>query len=109
MEKKIQEVIEKIEDKKGKDIEVIDLTNENTIGSFYIIATANTGNHARSIADEIQDYGEEIGEEIPEIEGYRNGKWLLVDLDDIIVHIFQRDEREYYDLEYLWKEIPKKD
>lgn len=109
MDKKIQEVIEVIEDKKGKDIEVIDLTHENTMGSYYIITTANTGNHARSIADEVQDYGEEISGDVPEIEGYRNGKWLLVDLDDIIVHIFQKEEREYYDLEDLWKEIPEKE
>ena len=97
----IKEILEK---KKALDIDVIDVRDMTLVADYFVIATGTSKIHIKSIADGILIDGKEKGLQKLHCEGYTAGKWILVDLGDIIVHIFTQQEREYYDLESLWRE-----
>lgn len=110
LKEKISMITDAIEDKKGNDIEVLDISEHSTIADYFIIASGNSSTQAQSIADAVEEkMQKEAGYEEIRKEGYRSGRWILLDLNDIIVHIFHKEEREYYNLERLWKEGPKED
>ncbi len=98
----INTIISAAEDKKAFDIKVIDLRGMSSITDFYIIMSANSDRQVAAIGNEIED--RMTKEEIEPIstEGYRTGRWVILDYGDEIVHIFQKDEREFYNLEKLW-------
>ncbi len=73
------------------------------IADYFVIATGNTSSQTQAIADEVEKVAEENEINIVGVEGYREGSWILVDLGDIIVHVFTPEAREYYNLERLWK------
>lgn len=104
LEKKLQIIKDACEDKKAMDLEVLDIGKMSTIGDYFIIVSANTSNQAQSIADEIEDKMEKAGYEQISKDGYKSGRWILLDFVDIIVHIFHKEERDYYKLERLWTE-----
>ncbi|MDL2310516.1 ribosome silencing factor [Peptostreptococcaceae bacterium OttesenSCG-928-C18] len=99
---KIKLITDACEDKIATDIKVIELDEGSALADYFVIATGNTANQTQSIADEVEKVAEENGFDLLGKEGYRDGNWILVDLDDIIVHVFTPDFREYYDLERLW-------
>ncbi|MGM0395468.1 MAG: ribosome silencing factor [Bacillota bacterium] len=103
------EVIEKaIDDKKGFDIETIEVGKLTTIADYFVIASGNSSNQVRSIADEVEDKMEEAGfHTLTTKEGYGSSRWIILDYEDVVVHLFHRDEREYYNLERLWSEFEK--
>jgi ribosome-associated protein len=70
----------------------------------FVVATGNSDRHVRSIADAVSKAASEMGEPALGIEGYDDGRWVLLDLGDVIVHIFQPEVRQQYDLERLWSE-----
>lgn len=73
------------------------------IADYFVIATGNTSSQTQAIADEVEKVAEENEINIVGVEGYREGSWILVDLGDIIVHVFTPEARDYYNLERLWK------
>lgn len=104
----IREIVNKIyniiEDKKGEDIKVIDISKVSTIADYFIIASANNVNQVRAVSEEIDD---RLGREgiIPKaIEGHRNASWILLDYQDIVVHIFLKEDRVFYDLDRIWRD-----
>ncbi|MDY6065359.1 MAG: ribosome silencing factor [Finegoldia sp.] len=97
---KIDEIIKAIDDKLGKDIVKINLNN--AIVDYFIITSANAPNHAQSIADKVLEICDQEGYEVLGVEGYSEGKWILIDLNDIVVHIFTEEQRAFYDIERLW-------
>ncbi len=99
-------IIDKIEDKKGEDIKVLDLTKiDNSIADYFVICTANSKIQAQTISDHIiRETRTQLKERPLNVEGEQNAFWILIDYSDIIVHIFQPEYREFYDLEGLWGE-----
>lgn len=95
-------IVKACEDKIGDNIKVIELDKSRALGDYFVIVTGNTPNHTQSIADEVDKVASEDGVEVISKEGYRDGNWILVDLGDIIVHVFTPEFREYYNLERLW-------
>lgn len=95
-----------VEDKKGEDIVVLNMEGISLIADQFIICHANSERQVQAIAKEVADKAEEAGFIVKRMEGYESGRWILVDLGDIIVHIFHRDERGYYNLEKLWGDAP---
>ncbi len=88
-------------EKKAEDIKILDLTGITDIADHFVIATGNGGLHVKAIADHIRD--EPNTSEKPwHIEGYDNLKWVLLDYVDVVIHIFERETRDYYDIERLW-------
>lgn len=105
MENKLTIIQKAIEDKKGFDIEVLDISNITTIADYFVIASGNSSTQVTSIADEVENKMSLAGfEKVANKEGYHSARWILLDYDDIIVHIFHKDEREFYNLERLWSQ-----
>ena len=101
--KEIDLIVKACEDKIAKDVLAIKLQEGMAIADYFVIATGNTSSQTQAIADEVEKVALENGMTIVGVEGYREGSWILVDLGDIIVHVFTPEAREYYNLERLWK------
>lgn len=91
-----------LSDKKAEDIRVIDISEISTLADYFIIATATNSNQIQALVDAV---GEELGKdghEARQVEGNRNSSWILMDYNDIIVHLFSKEDRLFYDLERIW-------
>jgi ribosome-associated protein len=93
-------------DLKAQDIVVLDVRNVLSFADTLILATGTSDRHTRAIADAIEARMLSLGERPLGSEGYDEGRWVLIDLTDVIVHVFLREVREFYDLERLWSEAP---
>lgn len=100
----IDKIIEAIEDTKGHDIQVLDLSEiENTVADTFIICSANSNTQVSAIAAKIERKLKEDLKERPwHVEGAENALWVLMDYVSVVVHVFQQSIREYYDIESLW-------
>ena len=100
----IDAIVEGIQRKKGIDIVKIDLTKINhTECKYFIICHGNSNTQVDAIAHSVEDTVEElVNEKAWHKDGYRNSIWILIDYADIMVHVFQKDSRQFYDLENLW-------
>ncbi len=99
-----QAVIDAIEDIKGFDITVMDVRKLTSLTNYMIVASATSSRQAKAIADNVREKIKEKGYDIRGTEGEKDGEWVLVDLDDIVVHIMVPATRAYYNLEQLWTE-----
>lgn len=99
-----QAVVDAIEDIKGFDITVMDVRKLTSMTSYMIVASATSSRQAKSIADNVREKLKEKGYAIRGTEGEKEGEWVLVDLNDIVVHIMVPTTRAYYNLEQLWGE-----
>jgi ribosome-associated protein len=97
-------VVAAIEDIKGFDITVMDVTKLTSMTSYMIVASANSSRQTKAIADNVRTTLKEKGYSIRGTEGDKSGEWVLVDLDDIVVHLMIPATRAYYNLEQLWGE-----
>lgn len=106
--KQLAELIQTILDsKKTEDITTLDLTEQNAVTDYFVIATGRNINHVRSLAEEVEEELEKQGIFITRKEGVRDGRWVVLDYDSVMVHIFNSQTREYYCLEKLWKHDDK--
>lgn len=103
-ERLIDAIVEGIQRKKGLNLVKIDLTKINhSECKYFIICHGNSNTQVDAIAHSVEDTVEEIiNEKAWHKDGYRNSLWVLLDYSDIMVHVFQKDSREFYDLENLW-------
>jgi ribosome-associated protein len=99
-----QAVIDAIEDIKGFDITAMDVRKLTSMTSYMIVASATSSRQAKAIADNVREKLKGKGYHIRGTEGEKEGEWVLVDLDDIVVHIMVPTTRAYYNLEQLWGE-----
>ena len=97
-----QAVVDALEDVKGYDIAVMDVRKLTTMASYMIIANATSTRQAKALANNVREKLKELGVDIRGTEGEKEGEWVLVDLDEIIVHIMLPATRAYYNLEQLW-------
>ena len=93
-----------IEDKKGKNIEVIDIAEVSTLADYFIICSGTSTTHIRTIADELDFKMGEAGWNLIHKEGYESARWILLDFGEIVVHIFHEEDRSFYNLERLWSD-----
>ena len=100
---KLERVAGWIEEKKGKDILALDLTRMHTFTEGIVIVTASSIRNAQGLADHILAESKEAQYEFLRMEGYQTGQWILLDMNDLVVSIFQEDTRGLYRLEDLWK------
>ena len=101
---KVDAVVSALEDIKGEDIEVIDVSEMSTLFEWMVIASANSTRQTKALAANVQ---EKLKSEVHGVEGLETGEWVLVDLGDVIVHIMQPAIRQYYNLEGLWGATPQ--
>lgn len=96
--------VELLEEKKLTDIYAIDVSKLTSVVDVFIIATALNDRQAKAVVDVIEEKAEEKGLKVLGKEGEKDGKWILMDYSDIVIHIFTKDERAFYNLEKLWSE-----
>jgi ribosome-associated protein len=95
--------------KKGYDVKVLDLRNLTTITDYFVICTADSDTQVKAIADEVDKKLRDEGIRAWHTEGYQAMNWILIDFVDVVVHIFKKDTREFYNLEKLWGDAPSFD
>lgn len=103
-EKIIDLVKRTLEDKKAKDIEVIDIKGLTILADYFIICSGTSIRHVKSLADEVERQLKETGAFKQNREGYNSAGWILLDYGDVVVHIFKEEERSYYNIERLWSD-----
>lgn len=91
-------------EKGGLDLRVLDLGEEAAFTDFFVIATGTSDRHVQTLAEVAVDVARQAGEKPLGIEGTGTGRWVLVDLGDVVVHLFRAEAREFYGLERLWGE-----
>ncbi|MBR4669843.1 MAG: ribosome silencing factor [Butyrivibrio sp.] len=96
--------IDALEDRKGEDVHAIDISEISTIADYFIIASGSNINQVQALADNVQEMLGRAGHMTKNVEGYDTGKWILLDFGDIIVHVFDNENRLFYDLERIWRD-----
>ncbi|MCD8511098.1 MAG: ribosome silencing factor [Bacillus sp. (in: Bacteria)] len=91
-----------VDDKKAADIVVLDMEGISLIADYFVICHGNSEKQVEAIANEVKDNAQEAGIDLKRLEGIDESRWVLIDLNDVIVHVFHKDERLYYNLEKLW-------
>ena len=92
--------------KKAQDIRLLETRNVTVLADYFLICTANSSTHIKTLSDEVSKVLEEQGERTLRTEGYRNGGWVLVDFGCLVVHLFTAEVRKFYNLERLWADAP---
>jgi len=103
----LQVAYQAAEDKKAEDIDVLNMEGISLLADYFLICSANSDRQVQSIARELMDKAGEAGYEVKSVEGFDAARWVLVDLGDVVAHVFHRDERSYYNLERLWRDAPQ--
>ena len=93
-----------LDDKQGMDIKVLDIHDISVLADYFIIAHGNNPNHVQALIDAVDDSLSKNGYTVKSIEGYQTGSWILMDAERIIVHVFHKDARLFYDLERIWSD-----
>lgn len=102
--KLLELALKAVEDKKAMNVVALDLRNVSPISDYFIVCHGNSDIQVQAIATEVRKVILEAGGVIKGIEGMDSARWVLMDYGDLIVHIFHRDEREYYNIERLWSD-----
>ena len=96
--------IRALEEKKAENIEVIDSSEVYVIVDYFMIANGTNHNQKQALADSVEETIGRAGGNLKQVEGYDTANWILMDFLDVIVHIFDRDNRLFYDLERIWRD-----
>ena len=97
-------VYDAMEDKLAKNVRIIDISNISVIADYFIIADGSNRNQVQAIADNVEEFLGKEGYPLKSVEGYQTANWVLMDFNDVIVHIFHSDDRSFYDLERIWRD-----
>jgi ribosome-associated protein len=102
----IKQMVEFLEEKKAEDIVILDLREHANIADYFIIATGANKPHLKALFDGLQRLFKDAGFKGYHKEGVPDSGWMIMDYHGVMVHIFERELREFYDLEKLWKDAP---
>ena len=93
-----------LEEKKGEQIKIIDISKISVVADYFVIASGKNVNQIRAMADEVEEKLSKVKIEPKQIEGYNTASWILMDYRDFIIHIFNEEQRLYYDIERIWSD-----
>ena len=93
-----------LSDKKGEDIKIIDITGVSVLADYFIIASGNSESQISALVDNVEEELRKAGYHLKQREGRSGASWILLDFGDIIVHVFDKENRLFYDLERIWKD-----
>ena len=100
----VKTAVAALQDKKGEDIRVIDISGVTVIADYFIIASGSNPNQVQALVDNVEEQMYKAGYDDPRVEGYNAASWVLLDYNDVIVHVFSQDDRLFYDLERIWRD-----
>jgi ribosome-associated protein len=98
---------EAISDKNGEDIRILDVSGLLVVTDLFLIASGTSTRHVKSLAEDAAHALRAIDRKPIRREGFEHGEWVLLDYGDVVIHVFERETREYYDLERLWADAPR--
>ena len=98
---KVKEIVRILDNKKAKDIKAIEIIEHSIVADYFVIVSGTSNTHVKSLADEVEYVLSLEGKNATHIEGKATG-WILLDYDSVVVHVFTKEAREYYNLEKLW-------
>lgn len=93
-----------LDDKKGEEIKIIDISNVSILADYFIIANGTNDSQVKALVEGVEEELAKAGFEAKQREGYGLGNWVLLDYGEIIVHVFDRENRLFYDLERIWRD-----
>ena len=93
-----------LDDKKGEDIKVIDISQISVLADYFIRANGTNDSQVRALVEAVEEELDKAGFEVKQREGYGLGNWVLLDFGNIIVHVFDKENRLFYDLERIWRD-----
>lgn len=97
-------VIDALEEKKAEDITILDISEISVLADYFVIADGNNRNQVQAMADSVEEALGRAGYEPKQIEGYQTANWILMDYKDVIIHVFSKEDRGFYDLERIWRD-----
>lgn len=100
----VKKAVEALRDKKAEDVKVIDITGVSSIADYFIIANGSNTNQLAAMKDAVDEALYKEGIHARQIEGNANSTWILMDYQDVIVHLFSKEDRLFYDLERIWRD-----
>ena len=93
-----------LDEKKGEDIKIIQISEISTVADYFLIAHGNNTPQVQALMDNVAEKMHEAGFPVKRTEGNRNSSWVLLDFGDVVVHVFDREDRLFYDLERIWSD-----
>lgn len=90
------------DDRKAKEVRILDIRSISVMTDYFVICSGTSNTHVRAIADHVEEKLSSLGSALHHMEGYQNGRWILLDFGDVIVHVMHEEERQFYNLERLW-------
>ena len=93
-----------LDDKKAEDIKVIDISEISVLADYFIIANGTNDSQVRALVENVEEELSKAGYEAKQREGYGLGSWVLLDFGNVIVHVFDKENRLFYDLERIWRD-----
>lgn len=102
--KMAQIAVAALEEKKAKDVRILDISEVSVLADYFLIASGSNRNQVQAMADEVEEQLGKAGYELKQAEGYQTANWILLDYQDVIIHIFDEENRLFYDLERIWRD-----
>lgn len=93
-----------LDEKKGEDIKILEISEISVLADYFLIANGDNTSQIRAMVNNVQEKLHEEGYDIKRLEGNRDSSWILMDYGDLVVHIFDREDRLFYDLERIWSD-----
>lgn len=106
IEARCREVVAAVEDRKAQDLKILQLGEVTSLTDYFLICSGASERQVQAIADAVLEKLRTAGTRPSHVEGYKNGRWILIDFGDFVVHIFSDETRLYYGLEKLWADAP---
>ena len=100
----VKQVVDALEDKKAEAVTVIDIREVSSIADYFIIANGSNPNQLNAMQDAVDEAFYKNGIQAKQTEGTMNSTWILMDYNDVIIHLFSKEDRQFYNLERLWKD-----
>ena len=105
----LQIIVEAADNKRAEDITALDVEGVSLLADYFVIMDASSQRQVQAIAENVEEQVEKAGYDVQNVEGKGGSSWILLDLGDIVVHVFQKETREFYNLEKLWADTKKVD
>ena len=98
-----RDIVKVLDNKKGMDIKLIEITEHSIVADYFVIVSGTSNTHVKALAEEVESELTQKGIEPHHLEGKATG-WILLDYSGVLIHVFTREAREYYNLERLWQD-----
>lgn len=102
LKQKVMNICKVLDDKKASDIMALYVADKTIVADWFVICSGRAVPHVKTLCEELEAKAEALGLDMRRREGYSTGRWIVLDFSDILVHIFQPEERAYYNMERLW-------